>query len=383
MIPYGGQSIDQSDVDAVSNAVSHAFLTQGPAVAAFEKKICSVTGGKFAIAVNSATSALYLAYRALGLAKGSLLWTTTNTFVATSNAALLCGADVDFVDINPENFNLSTADLATKLEIADAIGRLPDVVCVVHFAGRPCDMNEIYRLSRKYGFHVVEDASHALGATYQGETIGSDPRSAAVIFSFHPVKMITTGEGGVVVTHREALASRCAQLRSHGITRHPEEFSGDLKEPWYFEQHDIGFNFRITDLQCALGSSQLGRLSAFIDKRRAIAESYNELLAGLSLELPLMDDDDYQSSWHLYVVRTSPDFAKRDRLIRELRDGGVGAALHYIPIPYHPYYKSLGFSLSDYPESEKYFASAISLPIFPDLAHEDVRKIAKAIRKLI
>jgi UDP-4-amino-4,6-dideoxy-N-acetyl-beta-L-altrosamine transaminase len=383
MIPYGRQSIDQSDVDAVSKAVAQDFLTQGPAVEAFEKKICSITGGEFAVAVNSATSALYVAYRALGLAKGSLLWTTTNTFVATSNAALLCGADVDFVDINPDDFNLSTSDLNARLETAESIGRLPDVVCVVHFAGRPCDMNEIYRLSKKYGFHVVEDASHALGASCQGNPIGSDPRSAAVIFSFHPVKMITTGEGGVVVTHREDLARRCAQLRSHGITRNPEEFSGDLKEPWYFEQHDIGFNFRITDLQCTLGSSQLGRLPTFIDKRRAIAKNYNELLEGLSLELPLMDDDSYQSSWHLYVVRTSSNLKMRDELIKELRKRGVGAALHYIPVPYHPYYKSLGFSLTDYPESEKYFASAISLPIYPDLAHEDVVKISKTIRELV
>lgn len=364
-IPYGRQSISESDIRAVSEALRATRITQGPIVDNFEKAICDYVGSRFAVACNSATSGLYIAYRAMGIGEGSLVWTVTNTFVATSNAALLCGADVDFIDINAETWNISVEKLESKLREHEKRGlQLPDVVTVVHFAGLPCDLAQIWTLSQTYGFSVLEDASHALGATYKNSKIGDCKFSHAAVFSFHPVKMITTGEGGMVTTNDEELARKCEELRSHGVTREPDKLRNPPRGDWYFEQQDLGINLRITDIQCALGLSQLARIDQFVARRRSLAKYYISLMSDLPYTHQL-EDADRISSYHLFAIRTNKH--NRDELITELKKHGISCSVHYIPVPFHPFYRELGFNPSSYPESERYFETALSIPLFVDL----------------
>lgn len=382
MLSYGKQSISEEDISAVTDALRSPLITQGPLVEAFEESVSNYVGAKHAIAVNSATSALYVAYRSLGVDENSLVWTVTNTFVATSNAALLCGATVDFVDIDPETWNISVENLREKLIQGQAIGALPNVVVVVHFAGFPCEMESIWKLSQEFGFLVVEDASHALGAEYKGQKIGGCKFSHAAVFSFHPVKMITTGEGGIITTNSDALAEKAISLRSHGVTRKNENFIQDNEGDWYFEQQDLGHNFRITDFQCALGISQMNRLDSFVEERNQLANQYTEKLADLDIQLPKTSSES-KSSWHLFVVRLEPDKARRNLLIAQLRELGIGASMHYIPVPHHPYYRKMGFSLEDYPESQKYFESAITIPLFVGMSSREIDFVFDSLREVL
>ena len=381
-IPYGRQHIDQSDIDAVAEALKLTRITQGPLVDLFEQKISDYVGSKHAIACNSATSGLLIAYKATGVGPGSVVWTSTNTFVATSNAALILGADVDFIDIDAMTFNLSTAALRSKLEVAQKHGNLPDVVTVVHFAGLPCDMEEIAELASKYGFKVVEDASHALGATYKGSKIGDCEYSDAAVFSFHPVKMITTGEGGAVTTNNSCVAESCFELRSHGITRDEKKFRNTGNGPWYFEQHDLGLNLRLTDFQCALGISQLKRLDKFVEKRIEVATRYQEAFSELPISTQEVSDD-RTSSFHLFTVCIEDEGIDRDDLISTLKQSGIHANVHYIPVPYHPYYQDRGFSLNDYPETDKYFRKTLSIPLFSSISSQESDYVMESLNKAV
>lgn len=380
MIPYGRQDISQDDIDAVVAVLRSDFLTQGPAVTRFEQALAGYCGAGHAIACNSATSALHLACLALDLGPGDWLWTTPVTFVASANCGLYCGAKVDFVDIDPQTYNMSATALAQKLEQAKAEGRLPKVVVPVHLCGQPCDMAAIHALSREYGFRIIEDASHAIGGKYQGRPIGDGRHADITIFSFHPVKIITTGEGGVAVTNDSALADKMALLRSHGITRDPQEMSQAPDGPWYYQQIDLGFNYRMTDMQAALGLSQISRLDAFVARRADIARHYDEALADLAVTTPWQHPDSY-SGWHLYVIRVA---AEKHRVIFEgLRAEGVGVNLHYIPVHTQPYYKRMGFRPGDFPQAEAYYAEAISLPMFPTLTPADQDRVVAVLSGLV
>jgi UDP-4-amino-4,6-dideoxy-N-acetyl-beta-L-altrosamine transaminase len=381
-IPYGKQNIDQTDIDAVLEALQSARITQGPLVDLFEKKISDYVGSQYSIACNSATSGLFIAYKAMGVGPGSMVWTSTNTFVATSNAALLLGADVDFIDIDSRTFNLSTETLRNKLEVAQQNGGLPDVVTVVHFAGLPCDMEEIAELATKYGFKVVEDASHALGATYKNSKIGDCKYSDAAVFSFHPVKMITTGEGGAVTTNNSSVAESCFELRSHGVTRDEKKFRNSEHGPWYFEQHDLGLNLRLTDFQCALGISQLKRLDRFVKERNEAATLYQEAFAELPISTQEVNDD-RTSSFHLFTVFIESEGVDRDEVISKLKNSGIQANVHYIPVPYHPYYQDRGFNLKDYPETDKYFRNVLSIPLYAGISKEEVSYVTDSWREVL
>lgn len=368
MIPYGRQEISEADIQTVVDILRSDFLTQGPAVPAFEQAVSRYTGAKHAIAVNSATSALHIACLALGIGKGDLVWTSPITFVASANCALYCGAEVDFVDIDPQTYNLSADSLAEKLVAAEKIGRLPKVVIPVHLCGQPCDMESIHQLSLHYGFKVIEDASHAIGGKYKNEPIGSARYSDITVFSFHPVKIITTGEGGMALTNNDQLAKRMQLLRSHGITRDIEQITSSADGPWYYEQIDLGFNYRMTDMQAALGLSQMSRLNEFVIKRHAIAKRYNELLANLPLLTPWQHPNSY-SGLHLYVIRLKLDQLATSHLsvFQFLRAQDIAVNLHYIPVYKQPYYQKLEFDYTVCAEAEKYYAEAISLPMFPSL----------------
>jgi UDP-4-amino-4,6-dideoxy-N-acetyl-beta-L-altrosamine transaminase len=381
-IPYGKQSIDQTDIDAVVEALQSARITQGPLVELFEQKISDYVGSKYAIACNSATSGLFIAYKALGVGPGSMVWTSTNTFVATSNAALILGADVDFIDIDPGTFNLSREALRNKLEVAQQNGNLPDVVTVVHFAGLPCDMEDIAELAKKYGFKVVEDASHALGATYKNSKIGDCKYSDAVVFSFHPVKMITTGEGGAVTTNSSSVAESCFELRSHGVTRDEKKFRNTEHGSWYFEQHDLGLNLRLTDFQCALGVSQLKRLDKFVQERNEVATLYQEAFSDLPISTQEVSDD-RTSSFHLFTVCIEDEEIERDEVISKLKGKGIQANVHYIPVPYHPLYEDRGFSLAHHPNTEKYFKNALSIPLFAGISGEETDYVVKSLKEIL
>jgi UDP-4-amino-4,6-dideoxy-N-acetyl-beta-L-altrosamine transaminase len=373
VIPYGRQQISPADIDAVVEVLRSDFLTQGPAVPRFEH----------AVAVNSATSALHVACLALGLGRGDRLWTTPVTFVASANCALYCGAEVDFIDVDPRTANLSPDRLAERLAAAERNGRLPKIVVVVDLCGQPCDLAAIHALARRYGCALIEDASHALGGRYRDEPIGNGRYSDITIFSFHPVKTVTTGEGGVAVTNDEALANRMRLLRSHGITRDAARMDQPPDGPWYYEQIDLGFNYRITDLQAALGVSQLGRLEAFVARRHELARRYDALLAGLPLRTPSHEPDSY-SGLHLYVIRLRLDVLPRSHkaVFEALRADGIGVNLHYIPIYRQPYYRRLGrYTPSDYPEAERYYAEAISLPMFPGLTDAEQDQVVAAVRR--
>lgn len=384
MIPYGRQDINQADIDAVIRVLRSPFLTQGPVVPAFERAVAARVGAAHAVAMSSATAALHVACLALGLGNGELLWTTPNTFVASSNAALYCGADVDFVDINPVTWNMDVASLEVKLRQARSDGRLPKIVVPVHFAGQPTNQQAIGALAAEFGFRVIEDASHAIGAARAGEPVGSCRWSDITVFSFHPVKIVTTAEGGMALTNDGPLAERMAMLRSHGITRDPAMFVDDSRGPWYYEQQMLGFNYRMTELQAALGNSQIDRLGEFVDRRNALAERYNRLLVGLPLQLPTVEPGN-ESSWHLYVVRLDRRLTDvtQKMLFDGLRDRGVAANVHYMPVHLQPYYRSLGFQRGQFPEAETHGETAITLPLYPALTDADQDLVANAVRELL
>jgi len=384
MIPYGRQNISEQDIEAVISVLRSDFLTQGPAVPAFEKAIALHCQAKFAVAVNSATSALHLACLALGVGKGDVVWTSPITFVASANCALYCGAQVDFVDIDPRTYNLSPSKLEIKLKLARAAGTLPKVVIPVHLCGQPCEMQAIHALSREYGFKIIEDASHAIGGRYQDQPIGGCQYSDITVFSFHPVKIITTAEGGMAVTNQLALANTMQLLRSHGITRDPASMTQAPDGPWYYQQIDLGFNYRMTDLQAALGLSQSSRLTTLVAKRHELANRYDRLLKQLPVVTPWQHPDSY-SGLHLYVVRLDPEKTDKNHLavFESLRAQGIGVNLHYIPVVAQPYYARMGFSLADYPESENYYRQAISLPLYPDLADEMQDQVVEALGRAL
>ncbi|MEB3295258.1 MAG: UDP-4-amino-4,6-dideoxy-N-acetyl-beta-L-altrosamine transaminase [Synechococcales bacterium] len=383
-IPYGRQSVNQADIDAVLAVLQSDWLTQGPMIPQFEQAIAEYCGAKYAIAVSSATAALHLACLALGLGAGDILWTSPNTFVASANCARYCGAMVDFVDIDPDSYNLSPRKLRHKLEWAAQLGRLPKVVVPVHFAGQSCEMAEISQLSAQYGFHLLEDASHALGATYQRHPVGACNFSEMTVFSFHPVKMITTGEGGMILTNRMDLYEKLKRLRSHGISNNPTWLMDTTQPAWYYEQQELGFNYRITDLQAALGCSQIARLDDFLDHRRAIAQRYDQVLQDLSLIRPWQHPNT-GSSYHLYVIRLCLDKLTQShrQIFEALRSRGIGVQLHYIPVHTQPYYQQLGFQWGDFPQAEQYYREAMSLPIHNDLTEAEQDWVIQSLREVL
>jgi UDP-4-amino-4,6-dideoxy-N-acetyl-beta-L-altrosamine transaminase len=368
-IPYGRQDINQDDIDSVIAVLRSDFLTQGPTVPAFEKAVSDYCGAQHAVAVNSATSALHLACLALGVGKGDVVWTSPITFVASANCALYCGAAVDFVDIDPRTYNLSVACLAEKLAIADKAGKLPKVVIPVHLCGQSCDMAGIHALSQRYGFKIIEDASHAIGGRYKNEPIGNCRYSDITVFSFHPVKIITSGEGGMALTNDAALHRKMSLLRSHGITADQAEMQPRPKdELWNYQQIDLGFNYRMTDIQAALGLSQMQRLEEFVDRRHAIAARYDQLLDGLALTLPWQHPDSY-SGFHLYIVRLQLDRipASHLQVYATMRAAGVLVNLHYIPVYRQPYFETMGFVQGYCPQAEQYYRETLSIPMYPGL----------------
>jgi len=381
MIPYGRQEITQADIDAVVDVLKSDFLTQGPAVPAFERAVADHVGAAHAVAANSATSILHVACLALGLGPGDWLWTSPITFVASANCGLYCGARVDFVDIDPRTYNLCPQALERKLAQAEREGRLPKVVVPVHLCGQPCDMAAIHALSQRYGFKIIEDASHAIGGKYRDEFIGNCRYSDITVFSFHPVKIITTAEGGMALTNDAALAERMALLRSHGITRDPARMTHESDGPWYYQQIDLGFNYRMTDMQAALGVSQMTRLDDYVARRHALARRYDALLADLPVVTPWQHPDGY-SGLHLYVVRLRLDRTSRShrQVFDALRAQGIGVNLHYIPVHTQPHYQRMGFKPGDFPEAERYYAEAISLPMYATLTEDGQDQVVAALR---
>lgn len=369
MIPYGRQDVTQDDINAVIEVLQSDFLTQGPMVPRFEKVIAQHVGAKHAVAVNSATSALHIACLALGLGPGDWLWTSPITFVASANCALYCGAQVDFVDIDPRTYNLSPKALEEKLIEAEKVGKLPKIVVPVHLCGQPCDMAAIHALAQRYGFKIIEDASHAIGGKYRGEYIGNGRYSDITVFSFHPVKIITTAEGGMAVTNYAQLAASMALLRSHGVTRDPELMTHEPDGPWYYQQVGLGFNYRMTELQAALGVSQVQRLDDYVARRHDIAQHYDQALADLPVTVPWQHQDGY-SGLHLYVIRLQQNrIVQSHREVFEfLRVRGIGVNLHYIPVHMQPYYQRMGFQIGMFPQAERYYIEAISLPMYATLS---------------
>lgn len=390
MIPYGRQSIDDSDVNAVAEALTSGWLTQGPAVPRFEEALCKATGAAHAIAVTNATSALHIACLALGLAPGDSGWTVPNTFVASANAILYCGAEVDFVDIDPATRNMSVAALNAKLEKAEREGRLPRVIIPVHFAGHSCDMEAIGALAKRYGVRVIEDASHAIGGSYKNEPVGICRYSDITVFSFHPVKIVTTGEGGAALTQDDELAARMRLLRSHGVTRDARMSDAANAGDWYYEQQALGFNLRMTDIQAALGANQMPRLERFVTAREALAARYDALLKDFPLRLPARSADT-RSAWHLYVVEIEGDEnhapndhgARRAEVFRQMREAGIGVNVHYIPVHWQPYYQSLGFRKGDFPAAEAYYRRALTLPLFPTLTHDEQSFVVETLTEAL
>jgi UDP-4-amino-4,6-dideoxy-N-acetyl-beta-L-altrosamine transaminase len=382
MIAYGRQDISQADIDAVIGVLKSVNLTQGPAIEQFERSVMDHTGARYAVAVSSATSALHIACLALNLGPGDWLWTSPNTFVASANCALYCGAQVDFVDIDPLTYNLCPLQLEAKLIAAEKVGRLPKIVVPVHLTGQPCDMKAIHSLSHKYGFKIIEDASHAIGGQYLGEPIGNGRYSDITVFSFHPVKIITTGEGGMALTQNAELATRLGLLRSHGVTRDPALMTEPMHGPWYYQQVALGFNYRMTDMQAALGASQMTRLHDFVARRHDIARRYAELLVDLPLTLPAQHVDSH-SAFHLYVVRLQLDRigVTHRQVFEALRAKDILVNLHYIPVHTQPYYQKMGFKSGDFPQAEQYYREAISIPMHVNLSAADLVFVADSLRE--
>ncbi len=376
MIPYGRQSISEEDIQAVVEVLKSDFLTQGPTVPLFETKIRELVGVKYAVAVNSATSALHIACLALGVKGGDLVWTSPISFVASANCAIYCGAEVDFVDISLETYNMDIIALEEKLTTAAKNGRLPKVVIPVHLAGQSCDMEAIHKLSVRFGFKVIEDASHAIGGKYKNEYVGNCKYSDIVVFSFHPVKIITTGEGGVATTNDPELFNSMYRLRSHGITRDVNEMTHAPDGPWYYQQLELGFNYRMTDIQAALGISQLARLDTFISERHVIAKTYDHKLNPEFFVKPVQSKDAY-SSLHLYIIRFQLDKIKytQKQIFEQLRLAGILVNLHYIPIYKHPFYQKYQYNKESFPNSERYYQEAMSLPIFPGLSDPQIDEV--------
>ena len=379
-IPYGRQNISDDDIEAVVAVLRSDNITQGPVVPAFEGRVKGYCGASHAVAVNSATSALHIACLALDIGPGDIVWTSPITFVASANCALYCGATVDFVDIDPLTYNLSVERLSEKLAVAASEGRLPKLVIPVHLAGQSCDMKEIAKLAKYYDFKVIEDASHAIGGKYLGNKVGSCEFSDITVFSFHPVKIITTAEGGLATTNDCELASKLQLLRSHGITKEPSSMIGESEGPWYYEQLDLGFNYRMTDLQAALGLSQMDRLDQFVSRRHHIIARYNDSLANVPVVTPWQNPDSYSAS-HLYIVRLDKKNTQSSHreVFEYMRDKNIGVALHYMPVYRHPFYKSLGFAQHGCPEAENYYSEAISLPMYPGLSQEDQYKVVEVL----
>ena len=384
MIPYGRQDINQQDINAVVEVLKSDFLTQGPQVPAFEQSIIDACDAKYAVAVNSATSALHIACLALGLANDDWLWTTPNTFVASANCALYCGAKVDFVDIDPRTYNLCAKQLEKKLIAAQKVGKLPKIVIPVHFSGQSCDMQAIHELAKKYGFNIIEDASHAIGGKYKGEPIGNSRYSDITVFSFHPVKIVTTAEGGMAVTNNAKLAEQLNLLRSHGITRDEELMTKAADGPWYYQQIELGYNYRMTELQAALGLSQMQRLEEFVIKRHELASRYDNLLHDLPITLPWQHPDSY-SARHLYVIRLQLEQINITHLdvFNALRAVGIQANLHYIPVHMQPYYQKMGFASGQFPEAEKYYKEAISIPLFSAMTEGQQDTVCSTLRTIL
>lgn len=380
-IPYGHQSIDETDIDAVVEVLRSDWLTQGPNVPRFEQAVCEFTGAAHAVAVSSATAALHLACLALGLGQGGRLWTVPNTFIASANCGRYCGASVDFVDIDARSYCIDADLLADKLAEAARLGKLPDVLVAVDFAGQPCDYSKIIRLKEQYGFKLIEDASHAIGSEYAGDKLGKLAGVDCTVFSFHPVKLITTAEGGMILTQDAALAHRLAVLRSHGIERDSARLHDAEQGAWYYEQQALGFNYRLTDLQAALGATQLQRLPSFLARRHALAARYDELLAELPLVLPWQAPHTL-SARHLYPVLLA-DSAVRRHVFEQMRAHGIGVQVHYIPVHLQPYYKDLGFDEGDYPVAEEYYRRTLSLPIYADLTNAQQDEVVGRLKECL
>ena len=381
MIYYGHQHITEKDIQAVEKVLRSNYLTQGPVIESFEKKVANYCGAKYAVAVTNATSALHIACKAAGLGEGDVLWTSPITFTASANCGRYCGADVDFVDIDDKTYNMSVAELRHKLETAV---KKPKVVIPVHLAGQSCDMEAIKALADEYGFKIIEDASHATGADYKNTKVGSCRYSDMTVFSFHPVKIVTTGEGGIVLTNNKELYEKLKLYRSHGITRDSDLMTQEADGPWYYQQIELGFNYRMTDMQAALGCSQMDSLDEFVARRRYLVKRYNEKLKNLPLRTPYQDEAT-NPSWHIYIIRV--DFTKvklsKKEIFARMRDRGIVLNLHYIPVHTQPYYQKLGFQKGDFPVSEKYYEEAITLPLYYDLTDEQQDEVIEALKEVL
>lgn len=385
MIPYGRQNITEEDINEVEKVLRSDFLTQGPLVPKFEQSMASYCSTSYAVAVNSATSALHIACMALNLGPGDWLWTSPNTFVASANCALHCGAKIDFVDIDQNTYNLSVEELSTKLEKAEKLGKLPKIVIPVHYAGQSCDMSAIHKLSKKYGFKIIEDASHAAGGSYKNSKIGSCTFSDVTIFSFHPVKIITTAEGGMALTNNQEIADKMMRLRTHGITNDKKTMSQQsTDEIWNYQQIELGFNYRMNDIQAALGLSQMKKLDDYVKLRHKIAKVYDEELKALPIKLPFQASETY-SSYHLYPIRILNLEKKNNQkqIYCNLKEKNIGVNMHYIPVHRHPYYESLGFKKNDFPEAERFHREAISISIYPLLSKNNQDYIIKNLKKFL
>ena len=384
MIPYAKQDISDEDIDSVIEVLKSDFLTQGNKVPLFEDIISERVGAKYALAANSATSCLYLSCLSLGLSKEDILWTSPITYVASANCALYCGAEVDFVDIDPLTWNISVEILEEKLKTARKIKKVPKILVLVHLAGNPCDLQKVFDLSKEYGFSIIEDASHALGSKYSGEHIGSSVYSDISVFSFHPVKNITTGEGGMILTNNQKLSEKIHLYRSNGITKDTKKMINKEEGLWYYEQLLLGFNFRMSDIHAALGISQMNSLDKFISKRNELSQIYTEELKGLPLTIQRVRKEDL-SAWHIFVIRLKLSELKLSRLeiYNSLRNKGIGVNVHYIPVHLHPFYKNLGFNKGDFPNSENYYDGAITIPMFTKLKKKEIKYVIQALKESI
>ena len=384
MIPYGKQDIKQADIDSVLNALQSDFLTQGPQAPLFEKIVSDYCGTEYGVAVNSATSALHIACLALGLREGDWLWTSPNSFVASANCGLYCDARIDFVDIDQQTYNMSVEELEKKLAQAKQEKKLPKILIPVHFSGQSCDMKKIHSLSKEYGFKVIEDASHAIGGKYLDEPIGGCQYSDITVFSFHPVKIITTAEGGMATTNSKELAEKMQLYRSHGTTRNEKLMTKKADGPWYYQQVDLGFNYRMTELQAALGVSQVQRLDEFVARRHVLQERYDSLLSGLPIIRPYQDKHSF-SALHLYPIQIDLNKVSKNReqIFDELRETGVGVNVHYIPIHTQPYYRQLGFKDGEFPNSESYYKAALSLPLYSGMSFQEQDKVVESVTKVL